>query len=111
MYYGVNCDTSYMMNAFEYLESKYPDCDMGVADVRTWRFYTITEYAAMLNAVVSYLIEKGYVEVLTGMMQHDYYGYMFVKKGSHISVSTKVNGFFDKTNMTIEVKQLYVTST
>jgi hypothetical protein len=95
------------MTVLEYLDNKYPDPIEKKGNKRKWQFFTMTAYVEMLNDVVHYLTKKGHIEMMTGMLQHEYYGYMFVKKNSHVSVSASMKGQVDRISMFVTVEQLF----
>jgi hypothetical protein len=95
------------MNILEYLDAKYPGPIEKKGNKRKWQVFTMTEYVEMLNDVVHYLKKKGHVEMMTGMLQHDYYGYIFVKPKSHVSVGATIAGNVDRIKMFVTVEQLF----
>jgi hypothetical protein len=95
------------MIVLEYLDTKYPDSIERSGKKRKWQFFTMTEYVEMLSDVVYYLKKTDHVETMTGMMYHDYCGYVFVKKGSHVSVSTSIKGQLDYVRMFVIVEELF----
>jgi hypothetical protein len=95
------------MTILEYLDAKYPDAIERKRGKTKWQLFTMTEYVDLLSDIMQYLKTNGYVEMMTGMLQHDFYGYVFVKQDSHVSVSTSIKGQVDYVRMFVTIEQLF----
>jgi hypothetical protein len=95
------------MAILDVLHKRHRDSTKEGKHARIWQFDNITGYSAFLQDVIAYIVSQGHEEMLTGIVDTEYYGFVFAKPGSHISIKPDAFYYNEDVRLTVRVEILF----
>jgi hypothetical protein len=74
---------------------------------RVWSFDNLTDYSAFIQDAIAHVVGDGHEEMLTGIINTGYYGFVFVKPGSHISIKPIAQYRQDEVTLSVKIELLF----
>jgi hypothetical protein len=70
-------------------------------------FDNLTDYSAFIQDAIAHVVGDGHEEMLTGIINTGYYGFVFVKPGSHISIKPIAQYRQDEVTLSVKIELLF----